>query len=80
MRTTTHLDTVNQRPPTHRLDQLQRVLARRRRRGATIPSKQTGDPTARRVWREVAPGEWRWLQIPDQAELKPGRQNLAVRT
>jgi hypothetical protein len=37
---------------------------RRRRRGATIPSKQTGDPTARRVWREVAPGEWRWLHLP----------------
>jgi hypothetical protein len=24
----------------------------------------------RRVWREVAPGEWRWIHIDDQAGSK----------
>jgi hypothetical protein len=66
MRTTTHPDAVDQRPPTQWLDRLRRVLAGRRG-GAGTPSEHAGQPTARREWREVAPGEWRWLHLPEQA-------------
>jgi hypothetical protein len=56
--------------PTHareriaRMTRLRRVLARPHpRRPAPPPSR----PVVRRVWREVASGEWRWIHIDDQA-------------
>jgi hypothetical protein len=64
MRTTIHPDAVDQPPPTRWLDRLRRVFARR---GAETVLEQAGQPTARREWREVAPGEWRWLHLPEQA-------------
>jgi hypothetical protein len=65
MRTTTHPDPVSQQSPAARLGQLRRLLASRPARAATTPSPPAGRPTVRRVWREVAPGEWRWLHVQD---------------
>jgi hypothetical protein len=65
MRTTTYPDPVDQRPPpAGRGRLLRRLLARRLRPGPTTPFR----PAVRRVWREVAPGEWRWLHRTDEAE------------
>jgi hypothetical protein len=51
-----------------RMARLRRVLARpHRRRMATPPPPR---PVMRRVWREVAPGEWRWIHVNDQAAPK----------
>jgi hypothetical protein len=51
------------RGPTSRMTRLRRVLARPHRRRTAPPPR----PVMRRVWREVAPGEWRWIHIEDQA-------------
>jgi hypothetical protein len=47
-----------------RRTRLRRTLAQPHRRRPPTPSP-TG-PVMRRIWREVAPGEWRWIHVQDQ--------------
>jgi hypothetical protein len=50
--------------PISKMTRLRRMLARPHRGTTTTPPPR---PTMRRVWREVAPGEWRWIHIDDRA-------------
>jgi hypothetical protein len=53
-------DTTKPQGSMSRMARLRRVLMRPAGR------RPTTQPVVRRVWREVAPGEWRWLHV-DQA-------------
>ena len=63
MRTTTYPDSAG------RLGRLRRLLAHRPGHLPTAPPP-AGHPAVRRFWREIAPGEWRWLHVPDRAAPK----------
>jgi hypothetical protein len=52
--------TTRPRGPISSMTRLRRVLARPHRHRTTTPPP---GPAMRRVWREVAPGEWRWIHI-----------------
>jgi hypothetical protein len=56
--------TTKPRGPASRVARLRRVLTRLAHRRLPIT------PAVRRVWREVAPGEWRWIHVDGQAATK----------
>ena len=64
MTSPTVVATTNPREANSRITRLRRVLARPHRPRPTTPPPR---PVMQRVWREVAPGEWRWIHIDDQA-------------
>jgi hypothetical protein len=66
MRTTADPDAIERRPHTPRLNRLRRKLVHRANVRPATPLREASRPTMRRVWREVAPGEWRWLHAPDE--------------
>jgi hypothetical protein len=59
--------TTRPRAVNSKMTRLRRVLGRPRRPRPTTPPPR---PVMRRVWREVAPGEWRWIHVDDQAAPK----------
>jgi hypothetical protein len=55
--------------PADWLGRLWRLLAHRPGHVPTTPPRARR-PAVHRIWREVAPGEWRWLHVPDRAAPK----------
>jgi hypothetical protein len=56
------------RGPVSRIARGWRLLPRpHRRRKATPPPN---GPVFRKVWKEVAPGQWQWIHIYDEVDQK----------
>jgi hypothetical protein len=49
------------------LKRLRRALAGPKQPKVPTTTQGPTRPVIRRVWREVAPGEWRWLHVDDHA-------------
>jgi hypothetical protein len=60
--------TTKHRGSVSRIARRWRLLPRRHRRSNAAPPS-TG-PVFRKVWKEVAPGQWQWIHIYDEADQK----------
>jgi hypothetical protein len=54
------------RGPLSRITRQWRLLPRHHRQRTAVPPP-TG-PVFRKVWKEVAPGQWQWIHIYDEAD------------
>jgi hypothetical protein len=70
MTSTTSTTTTRSRGAGSGFRSLRRLLAGLQHRKAPGTSRTSNGPVVRRVWREVAPGEWRWLHVDDHAVPK----------
>jgi hypothetical protein len=59
--------TTKHRGPVSRIARRWRLFPRLHRRRKTTPPPPT-DPIFRKVWKEVAPGQWQWKYINDEAD------------
>jgi hypothetical protein len=59
---------TKQRAPASRLAGRWRLFPRPNRRREDAPPP--AGPRFRKVWKEVAPGQWQWLHIEDEADQK----------
>jgi hypothetical protein len=59
---------TSHRGPVSRIARRWRLFPRPHRRPKPTPPP-TG-PVFRKVWKEVAPGQWQWIHIYDEADRK----------